>query len=183
MDIHLTTQDTRYKPTIFSYGRVARRCVGVATPHPRTLPDEKIVNFYSGILNGEGYRKSLGFTLIEIMVAVLIIGILTAIAVPSYQSYLLKGNRAAAQAYLIDIAQQQQQYLLDARTYATNVTGLSMTTPTNVSTYYTIQDPFTIGTAPNSFSITATPVGSQASDTCGTLLIDNLGNKTPVNCW
>lgn len=128
-------------------------------------------------------RKSSGFTLIEIMVAVLIIGILAAIAIPSYRSYLLKGNRAAAQAYLMDIAQQQQQYLLDARTYATNVAGLSMTTPTNVSTYYTIQDPFTTGTAPNSFSVTATPVGSQASDTCGTLFIDNLGNKTPVNCW
>lgn len=128
-------------------------------------------------------KKSLGFTLIEIMTAVLIIGILSAIAIPSYQTYLLKGNRAAAQAYLMDIAQRQQQYLMDARTYATSVTALTMTTPTNVSTYYTIDDPFTTGTAPNSFSVTATPIGTQVSDSCGALSIDNVGNKTPVNCW
>lgn len=129
------------------------------------------------------HRKYTGFTLIEVMVAVLILGILAAIAVPSYRSHLIKGNRAAAQAHLMDIAQQQQQYLLDTRSYATSVAGLSMTTPTSVSTYYTIQDPFTVGTAPNSFSVTATPIGSQASDSCGTLTIDNLGNKTPTNCW
>lgn len=183
MHIPLATEDTGYKSTIFPSGRVARRCVGAATPPPHALPDKKIVNFYSAIFNGEGYRRSLGFTMIELMVALVILGIIAAIAVPSYRSYLVKGNRAAAQAYLMNIAQQQQQYLLDARTYATNVAGLSMTTPTNVSTYYTIQDPFTTGTAPNSFSVTATPIGTQASDSCGTLLIDNLGNKTPVNCW
>jgi type IV pilus assembly protein PilE len=129
------------------------------------------------------HRKSSGFTMIELMIAVLIVAILAAIAVPSYRSHVVKGNRAAAQAFLMNIAQQQQQYLLDRRSYATNVAGLSMTTPTNVSTYYTIQDPFTTGTAPNSFSVTATPIGSQTNDTCGTLTIDNLGNKTPVNCW
>lgn len=128
-------------------------------------------------------KKSSGFTLIEIMIAVLIIGILAAIAIPSYQSYLLRGNRTTAQAYLMDIAQRQQQYLMDARSYAADVATLTMTTPANVSSHYTIEDPFTIGTAPNSFSVTATPIGSQANDTCGTLFIDNLGNKTPVNCW
>lgn len=128
-------------------------------------------------------KKSSGFTLIELMVALVIIGILLMIAIPSYQSYLRKGNRAAAQAHLMDIAQQQQHYLMDARAYANSVATLSMTTPTDVSTYYTIQNPFTVGTAPNSFSVTATPIGAQASDSCGTLLIDNLGNKTPANCW
>lgn len=129
------------------------------------------------------HRKSSGFTMIELMVAVLIVAILAAIAVPSYRSHVVKGNRAAAQAFLMDIAQQQQQYLLDRRSYAADVATLSMTIPTNVSTYYTIQDPFTVGTAPNSFSVTATPIGAQTSDTCGTLTIDNLGNKTPANCW
>jgi type IV pilus assembly protein PilE len=128
-------------------------------------------------------RKSSGFTLIELMVAVLIVGILAAIAIPSYQSYLLKGNRTVAQVHLMNIAQQQQHYLLDSRSYAPSLAALSMTTPTNVSTHYTIEDPFTVGTAPNSFSVTATPIGSQANDQCGTLAIDNVGNKTPVNCW
>jgi type IV pilus assembly protein PilE len=128
-------------------------------------------------------RKMSGFTLIELMIAVVVIAILVAIAVPSYRSYLQRGNRAAAQSYLMNIAQLQQQYLMDARTYATTQLALTLTTPTNVSTYYTIQDPFTVGTAPNSFSVTATPIGAQATDSCGTLSIDNLGNKTPVNCW
>lgn len=124
-----------------------------------------------------------GFTLIELLATVAIVGILIAIAVPSYSSYLRQGNRAAAEAHLMDIAQHQQQYLLDARSYASNVAALNMTTPTNVSTYYTIQDPFTLGTAPNTFSVTATPVGSQAADTCGTLQINSTGVKSPASCW
>lgn len=128
-------------------------------------------------------KKTTGFTLIELLVVVAIMGILSAIAYPTYTSYLLKGNRAAAQAHLMDIAQHQQQYLLDMRSYATSVAGLSMLTPTPVSTYYTIQNPFTVGTTPSSFSVTAIPTGTQAGDSCGTLFIDNLGNKTPANCW
>jgi type IV pilus assembly protein PilE len=128
-------------------------------------------------------RKLSGFTLIELMIAVVVIAILVAVAVPSYQSYVRQGHRSAAQSYLMDIAQRQQQYLMDARSYAAGLTALSMTPPTSVSTYYTIQDPFTVGTAPNSFSVTATPIGAQASDSCGTLQIDNAGNKTPANCW
>lgn len=128
-------------------------------------------------------KKISGFTLIELMIAVVVVAILVAVAVPSYRSYTVKGNRAAAQSYLMTIAQLQQQYLLDARAYATTQTALNLAAPTNVSTYYTVTDPFTVGTAPNSFTITATPIGAQANDSCGALSIDNLGNKLPANCW
>ena len=60
-------------------------------------------------------RRSRGFTLIELMMAIAIIAILAAIAYPAYQKHLAKGRRAAAQAYLMDIAQREQQYFLDQR--------------------------------------------------------------------
>lgn len=125
-------------------------------------------------------KKHSGFTLIELMITVVIIGILTAIAFPSYQAHLLKGRRASAQAHLMDIAQRQQQYLLDARAYATDLPTLNMTTPADVSPYYRIAVSSPGGTPPT-FVITANPTGIQASD--GALSIDNTGVKTPADKW
>ncbi len=125
-------------------------------------------------------KKHTGFTLIELMITVVIIGILAAIAFPSYQSHLLKGRRASAQSHLMDIAQRQQQYLLDARSYAADLPTLNMNTPTDVSTYYTIAVAAAAGTPP-SFTITATPTGTQATD--GALTINNTGVKTPADKW
>src|SRR2546430_1240950 len=62
-------------------------------------------------------KKSVGFTLIELMITVVVIAILAAIAYPSYQDHLRKGRRASAQAFMVDAANRQQQYLLDARNY------------------------------------------------------------------
>lgn len=125
-------------------------------------------------------KKPAGFTLVELMIVVVIIGILTAVGYPSYQAHLMKGKRASAQAHLMDIAQRQQQYLLDARNYATDLGTLNMTTPTDVSTYYTITFAVTAGTPPT-FTITATPKGTQATDSV--LTIDNTGVKTPADKW
>jgi len=126
--------------------------------------------------------KQRGFTLIELMMVVAIVAILAAVAYPSYMSYLAKGNRSAAEAHLMDIAQSQQRYLLDARSYAPDLTTLNVTTPSSVSPYYTI----TIATAagpPPTFTATATPKAgtSQASDV--TLSIDGAGVKQPTNVW
>lgn len=131
-----------------------------------------------------------GFTLVELMIAVAIIGILAAIAYPSYSNYLMKGRRASAQAHLADIAQRQEQYLLDARAYAGSLGALNMTTPDDVSTYYTITlvADNTAG-APPSFTVTATPKAgtAQVNDQCGTLSINNTGSKIAstgaAGCW
>jgi type IV pilus assembly protein PilE len=127
-------------------------------------------------------RKARGFTLIEIAVVVAIIGILAAIAIPSYQQYLRKGRRATAEAFLSDVASRQQQYLLDARGYALGATAFSdlgiPTLPPDVTTYYVVTMTPAAATVPPTFTATATPIagGVQAPD--GTLAIDNTGAKT-----
>ena len=58
------------------------------------------------------WRAGRGFTLLELMIVVAIVGILASIAYPSYMDHVRKGNRAKAQAFLMDVAQRQQNYLL-----------------------------------------------------------------------
>jgi len=127
-------------------------------------------------------RRNRGFTLIELMIVVAIVGILAAVAYPSYMSYLKKGNRSSAQAHLMDIAQSQQRYLLDARSYAPDLATLNMTTPSSVSPYYTIGISPTPGPPPG-FTATATPKAGTAQASDVTLSINDAGVKTPTNVW
>ena len=132
-----------------------------------------------------GERES-GFTLIELMVVVAIVAVLAAIAYPSYTSHLRKGRRAQAQAYMMDIAQREQQYFTDTRTYALDNGGVTAAstlnapaTPTALSGYYTITT--AAGATTPSFVITATATGQQLAD--GNLTLDNTGAKTPSGSW
>ena len=118
-----------------------------------------------------------GVTLIELMVVIAIIGILAAIAYPSYIQFTIKGNRAAAQAEMMDIANREQQYLLANRAYA-NQSALGYTLPTKISTRYTYAVAVDAGPG---FTITFTAIGSQASD--GNLTLNNAGVKLPASKW
>ena len=102
-----------------------------------------------------------GFTLIELMITVAIIGVLAAVAFPSYQSHIVKGNRAAAQAFMVDVANRQKQYLLDARSYALDLNTLGMTVPAEVSKHYSACCGIVVVASPPSFTITAIPTSSQ----------------------
>jgi len=136
-----------------------------------------------------------GFTLIELMITVVIIGILTMVAIPQYGQYVVRGNRSAAEAFMMDVANREKQYMLDARSYTANLAltdptpNLSMTVPTNVSKNYTIAICLDVAcspalsVAPPSFKITATPVAGSKQVNDGTLTLDDIGNKTPAGKW
>ena len=121
-------------------------------------------------------RKHRGFTLIELVVVVAIIGILVSIAYPSYQSHLRKGRRAQAESFLMEVANGQQQYLLDARTYAPDLATLGKVPPTDVSNFYNLR--VVTATPPPSFTIQATPIAGSVQEPDGALTIDNTGAKT-----
>ncbi|HEY9868787.1 MAG TPA: type IV pilin protein [Candidatus Obscuribacterales bacterium] len=131
-----------------------------------------------------------GFTLIELMVAVAVIGILIAVAYPSYESYIIRANRSAAQSFMLEVASRQERYMLDARTYAADMATLGLSVPSNVSPNYTITTSQVAGPPP-SFLVTATPIGKQlAKDTeCGTLTLNGAmvktesGTGTVATCW
>jgi len=126
--------------------------------------------------------KQHGFTLIELMITVAIIGILAAVAYPSYASHIIKSNRSAAKAQMLDIANRQQQFMLANRAYATAAalatSGYAL--PSDVSSRYSYDVTVGTGAVPD-YLITFRAIGSQASD--GDLTLNSEGLKTPSNKW
>lgn len=123
-----------------------------------------------------------GFTLIEMMITVAIVGILTAVAYPAYTQYMIRANRVAAQSEMMDIANRQQQFLMTNRSYASKAvleaSGYAL--PAGVSSKYSYAIAVGAGAVPT-YTLTFTPSGSQASD--GALTLDSAGIKTPADKW
>ncbi|MFN2644779.1 MAG: type IV pilin protein [Burkholderiales bacterium] len=136
-------------------------------------------------------RRTRAFTLIEAMIVVVVISILASLAWPSYTRYLKRGYRAAAQQFMLDIANREEQFLLDARAYTgvldNSAGGLNLSrqgwtcgATTCSHTKYDITVNATAGPPP-AYTITATAKGDQVSD--GDLTVNNLGVKTPTSLW
>lgn len=137
-------------------------------------------------------RRVLGFTLLELMIATTIVALLATIGLNAYSSVTSRARRAAVQSYMQDIANRQEQLLLDARAYASSAASPPMPVlPDDVGGFYTVAVSADNTDTPPTFTVTATPVGSQvANDSrCGTLALDQAGTKSKTgsaalkDCW
>lgn len=137
-----------------------------------------------------------GFTLIELMIAVVIVGILAAIAYPSYQRYMLQTRRSDAQIALLNVANLQERFFTECNTYANSLTndrtcaelGLNLTDNLSPDGHYRLTIASASATA---FTVSAEPVSTspQASDSdCTGFSIDERGNRNAAGaaasrCW
>jgi len=133
-------------------------------------------------------KTQMGFTLIELMITVAVIGILAAIAFPSYQTHVLRTHRVTAAACLSEMAQQMERYYTSNLSYS----GAAVPTPAcanDVAGRYGFAFATGQPTA-TTYTINAAPAGAQSSDTkCSTLSITQAGVKgvsgtgTAAECW
>jgi len=130
------------------------------------------------------FNKLKGFTLIELMIAVAIIGILVAVALPSYQDHVRRSNRAAAKAILHENAQFMERFYTVNNQYTAAVLPITQSPRTGAVVQYTIS---LQAVANNIFTLQAVPQGSMAGDICGTLTLTNTGVQGAggdvASCW
>lgn len=130
-----------------------------------------------------------GFTLIELMIVIGIIGIIVAVGYPSYRNHVMKSRRAEGMGQLLELADRMERYYSDRGTYAGTTAAALYTATTEQGNYTLAIDPDPAADAVQ-FSISATPQGTQADDTdCGTFTLTSMGQKTVTGtlgdnmCW
>lgn len=138
-------------------------------------------------------RLHSGFTLIEVMIVVAIIGILAAVAYPSYQESVRKSARADAQADLMELAQISERFFTTNNRYDQTRAGAPYVLPfaqsprSGANPRYNIN--FAVPAPGQAYLLQAVPAGAQVADTCGTLSINQLGVTLPAlgtnnrPCW
>ena len=149
-------------------------------PGPR---DGRAAEGEGGLAPSRGRHR--GFTLVELLISVSIVGILAAVAVPSYRSYVQKASRADAKSVLMENAQFLERYFSTNNTY-TSGTLLSAVVPkgaTGSAIRYNIT--FSVTPSASGYTLSAAPANGQTGDSCGTLTLSHTGAQSPSTggCW
>jgi len=136
-------------------------------------------------------RRSTGFTLIELMIAIAIVALLVGIAIPSYTEYVVRSNRAEGKTILMEAAQALERCYSRFGAY-NNSNCTSIFPLTSENEWYVVSQPGANNIGANSFSLEAVPQGTQESrdKKCGTLTLDHVGRRgvedaegTASDCW
>ena len=144
-------------------------------------------------------RRDAGFTLIELLIVVVVIAILSAIAYPQYRDYVIRSNRAVAKSMLLQVADRQEQFFTDRKTYADDMTDLGYPAATTFTVDRAARSApgvtgdslyrITLSDATaTTYTLTATPLNGQAQDTeCATMVLNQAAQRTSTpdggDCW
>jgi len=126
--------------------------------------------------------KSRGFTLIELMIVIVIIGLLAAIAIPSYRDFVVRSNRSEAKVALTEMANLQEKFYSEFGIYAEDVVDLNY--PEDVGDHYIVSIE---GVTTTTYTLVAVPVPDSGQerddDACPRFTLNNLGVRLPQECW
>jgi type IV pilus assembly protein PilE len=135
--------------------------------------------------NMKNFRNNKGFTLVELMITVLVVGILASIAFPSYKEYMRKSKRAEARSALMQASMNMERYFSSNNIYSGATAG-TVFPSSSASNNYSIS---IASVDDQTYSLVATPLQGQADDPCGKLLLNQAGQKSVTGtlssdkCW